>query len=262
MHLILTHFFYRADVAEFLVDRYFKDAYNNLNPRQLEKIDLDVFSSHESLYKERMFALATNMTLLLSSENIYHLNLEDIEGGGRLVNKLVRLDRLPKTNPLEGLELLRSAWQDHDVAMMFAGRYKCWCKFLFVLQLLLGWSVVAVAAVAVFLETSAASTIFELGPVEAETYSLQLKSILFGVSLTMTLLLSLGAVSSSKHKWRHLRHGACVLKSAIWCYRARVGMFEMDETRRRGAGAAELVRLINQHILLNFPTSNTFFFKF
>ena len=34
--------------------------------------------------------------------------------------------------------------------------------------------------------------------------------------------------------------GACVLKSAIWCYRARVGMFEMDETRRRGAGAAEL----------------------
>ena len=56
----------------------------------------------------------------------------------------------------------------------------------------------------------------------------------------MTLLLSLGAVSSSKHKWRHLRHGACVLQSAIWCYRARVGMFEMDETRRRGAGSAEL----------------------
>ena len=197
-----------TDVAEFLVDRYFKDAYNNLIPRQLEKIDpKDNVSSHESLYKDRMFALATNMTLLLSSENIYHLNLEDIEGGGRLVNKLVRLDRLPKTNPLEGLELLRSAWQDHDVAMMFAGRYKCWCKFLFVLQLILGWSVVAVAAVAVFLETSAASNIFEIGPVEAEAYSLELKAILFGVSLTMTLLLSLGAVSSSKHKWRHLRHG-------------------------------------------------------
>ena len=153
-----------TEVAEFLVDRYFKDAYGLLTPDQKLKMPKDIHDKifgrsiefgeaqdprfregqdipdpHEFLYKERMFALATNMTLLLSSENIYHLNLEDIEGGARLVNKLVRLDRLPKTNPLEGLELLRSAWQDYDVAMMFAGRYKCWCKFLFVLQLLLGW---------------------------------------------------------------------------------------------------------------------------
>ena len=134
-----------TDVAEFLVDRYFRDAWGLLIPAQVEKLKQKdkanncSTNSHEELFKERMFALATNMTLLLSSENIYHLNLDDIEGGGRLVNKLVRLDRLPKTNPLEGLELLRSAWQDHDVAMMFAVRYKCWCKFLFVLQLLLGW---------------------------------------------------------------------------------------------------------------------------
>ena len=104
----------------------------------LLKVTLSVSNWHAYFFLLRLL-LATNMTLLLSSENIYHLNLDDIEGGGRLVNKLVRLDRLPKTNPLEGLELLRSAWQDHDVAMMFAGRYKCWCKFLFVLQLILGW---------------------------------------------------------------------------------------------------------------------------
>lgn len=254
-----------TEVAEFLVDRYFKDAYGLLTPEQKLKIPKDIRDKifgpsiesgqaeelrarkgqdipdpHEILYKERMFALATNMTLLLSSENIYHLNLEDIEGGARLVNKLVRLDRLPKTNPLEGLELLRSAWQDYDVAMMFAGRYKCWCKFLFVLQLLLGWAVVGVAAIAAFLETNEATKLFGWTIDESDTVALQLKYALFGVSLTMTLLLSLGAVSSSKHKWRHLRHGACVLQSAIWCYRARVGMFEMDETRRRGAGAAEL----------------------
>ena len=72
----------------------------------------------------------------------------------------------------------------------------------------------AVAAIAAFLETKEAAKIF--GDVdESEAYALQLKYILFGVSLTMTLLLSLGAVSSSKHKWRHLRHGACVRRNTL-----------------------------------------------
>ena len=89
--------------------------------------------------------------------------------------------------------------------------------FFLLLFLFHRWAVVAVAAVAAFLETKEAAQIF--GAVdESEAYALQLKYILFGVSLLMTLLLSLGAVSSSKHKWRHLRHGACVLTSAIWCY--------------------------------------------
>jgi hypothetical protein len=55
----------------------------------------------------------------------------------------VRLDRLPPSNPLQGLLLLREAWRDHDVAVLLAGRYKWACKAIFALQLLVSWLVVA-----------------------------------------------------------------------------------------------------------------------
>ena len=57
----------------------------------------------------------------------------------------MQLDRLPKENSLEGLLLLRSAWRDHDVAMLLAGRYKRVCKAAFLMQLLLGWAAVALS---------------------------------------------------------------------------------------------------------------------
>ena len=47
-----------------------------------------------------------------------------MEYAQKLVNQVVRLDRLPASNPLQGLLLLRDAWRDFDVAMLLAGRYK------------------------------------------------------------------------------------------------------------------------------------------
>ena len=33
----------------------------------------------------------------------------------RIMRQLIQLDRLPKENTLEGLLILKSAWNDHDV---------------------------------------------------------------------------------------------------------------------------------------------------
>ena len=71
--------------------------------------------------------------------NVYSLNVNSPTDGARaLVNSLVRLDRLPASNPLEGLLLLQDAWRDFDVALLLAARYKRLCKFTFFLQLALG----------------------------------------------------------------------------------------------------------------------------
>ena len=56
-----------------------------------------------------------------------------------IVGQLVRLDRLPKQNPLEGLLLLQEAWKSHDIAVHLADYYKIVSKFLFMLQLVVVW---------------------------------------------------------------------------------------------------------------------------
>ena len=54
----------------------------------------------------------------------------------RLVRQLVRLDRLPRENPLSGLRLLSDAWRDYDVAFLLAGRWKAATKALLLPQLI------------------------------------------------------------------------------------------------------------------------------
>ena len=114
-----------VEVAAWLANRIFKDAWH-MRDDAVERGDRG--ESHEDFYEGLSFSHATLTRTLLSSSNFYHLNLQDMDGAHRLVNHLVRLDRLPPNNSLEGLLLLRSAWRDYDVAMLMASRYKRSCK--------------------------------------------------------------------------------------------------------------------------------------
>ena len=78
-----------------------------------------------------MLAYETYARSLLSSPHFYAVNLcKSSEEANRLVSKLVRLDRLPQSNSLEGLLLLQNAWCKYDVCMYLAGRYKLVCKVI------------------------------------------------------------------------------------------------------------------------------------
>ena len=228
-----------TETTEKIVDIYFRDAWELLTDEQKE-----AKGSYDLLFADGIQSLQTTMNILLSSENMYHLNLIDIDGGIKLVNKLVRLDRLPRENPLEGLVLLQSAWRDNDVAMHFAGRYKFWSKFLFALQLFLGWLVVAVSASSTFLfDIPAYFDGLDGNQTAAELVSASkhMKGAVFGISLALSVILALDALTDWKSKWKVLRRGAGVLESAIWSYRSRVGMFEMEElsSSKQRAGRPE-----------------------
>ena len=69
----------------------------------------------------------------------------------------MQLDRLPKENRTEGLLLLRSAWNDYDVAIRLATRYKRACKLAFIGQLVLSWAAVASATINEILSRDAAA---------------------------------------------------------------------------------------------------------
>jgi len=141
---------------------------------------------------------ATFSRTLLTSPNFYGLNLHNLDAAAALVNQLVRLDRLPPSNALEGLLLLQDAWRDYDVAMWLGGRYKRLCKLLFVLQLVISWAVVLCATLSSASQqgTSAASG------------AAALREAVFGLAIAVSVLLSLDGVLTPKARWRQLRSSA------------------------------------------------------
>ena len=59
--------------------------------------------------------------------------------------ELVKLDRLPNDTSLQGLLLIKDAWNEYDVAMLMASTYKFRSKLIFLLQLFLAWAMIALA---------------------------------------------------------------------------------------------------------------------
>jgi hypothetical protein len=150
---------------------------------------------------------------LLMSPHFHHLNVHaDLGEGEKLLRQLVKLDRLPKRNTIEGVHILRDAWCEYDIASHLALRYKHLAKTLFLLQLLVGIAIIVVGtADSVLLDTE------------------QSRHIVFALSLVTTLLISLDALFNAKSRWRQLRSAAGSLESTIFLYRARVGPFGITE---------------------------------
>ena len=140
----------------------------------------------------------------------------DDQQAGQLVRRVVKLDRLPPHNSLEGLELLMEAWCEHDIADYHATTYKILAKLLYALQLLVSWALVLIGT---------------LKYVEADwntTMEQSWQHIIFGLSAAGTFLIALDAYLSAKSRWLQLRSSAGVLESIIWMYRTRVGVFQLD----------------------------------
>ena len=97
-------------LASWLSHRYFADAFAML-PEEARGGHADA----ASMFKEQIYVHTLCSRMLLTSASFYHINLCDPYEADRLMGRLVKLDRLPRQNPLEGLLLLDKAWKDHDV---------------------------------------------------------------------------------------------------------------------------------------------------
>lgn len=149
----------------------------------------------------------------LHTVNLRHTKSDDVK---KMVSALVRLDRLPPENSLEGLNLLKRAWDEHDIAQHLAGRYKVMTKLLFFLHLLLAFSIVCISSLSYDGE-------LEL-PRDA------LRDVVFYLTVGATFLISFEAFLNAKAKWRQLRSFAGSLESITWQYRCRVDPFDSDRS--------------------------------
>ena len=188
------------------------------------------------------FAYRTRLRMLLGSRKCHGVSLlaesKDLD---TYVRMLCRSDRLPLENSLQGLRLLRRAWDEHDVATHLAQRYKLWAKALFCLNLLLGLAIVVLSTIAPEVcddgdaAAAAVAEISELSSGETGTaMSCGLVEVVFVLSVVASFVISFDGYMDAQAKWRQLRSAAGTLQSMIWCYRGRVAPFDLG-----GAGNLE-----------------------
>jgi hypothetical protein len=76
---------------------------------------------------------------IISAECMSSGSLDDLDGLRQIVrNEASRMDRLPKANSLEALEIIKDAWNVVDIATHVAKQYKLIAKASYVFLLFLG----------------------------------------------------------------------------------------------------------------------------
>lgn len=169
--------------------------------------------------------------VLLNLPKCYALNLlADYQKIDFFVNSLVRLDRLPPENPVEGLELLVQAWNEYDIAQHLADQYKTAAKSLFLLQLLVSWLIIMFATLSGATSGTSNNTNTDAVAQVTNASTIQaLTAAVFGLTVCGAFLISFDAFVNAKSRWRQLRLQASTLLSMIWAYRARVGPFSVGD---------------------------------
>lgn len=87
----------------------------------------------------RRHLYARDLKYIITHENLHATNVCDGAAAAELVRLIVHRDRVPKCDAYEGLLLLREAWDEYDVTMCLAAKYKLRSKVLYVIVLLLGF---------------------------------------------------------------------------------------------------------------------------
>ena len=164
--------------------------------------------------------------------------MNDITDAKRLLKDRTPLDRLPESS-LEGLKLLRDCWNEYDVAVHTAKRYKTISQALHLVFLSLTVIIMALVCIQTRVEGVIALTKFNLTsddltdphilflwPMEwpKETQEVLLY-VIFALALLAILFFTLIAYISPRARWQHLRVQASSLESIIWGYRTRTGVF-------------------------------------
>ena len=150
-------------------------------------------------------------------------------GAEHFIRELVKIDHLPKAESLEGLMLIRDAWDEYDITMSKANEYKIMSLSLYATLLALGVATVTCSV---------------LKGDEA-------KMLVFLLAVSSSLVLSIVGLFKPGARWRQLRSCAVILESMIWKYRARAGPFRTGhlDSKHPEAVFAEELRLWREELV-------------
>eukprot|EP00746_Dinoflagellata_sp_MGD_P071023 gnl/MRDRNA2_/MRDRNA2_28993_c0_seq1.p1 gnl/MRDRNA2_/MRDRNA2_28993_c0~~gnl/MRDRNA2_/MRDRNA2_28993_c0_seq1.p1 ORF type:complete len:1179 (+),score=188.07 gnl/MRDRNA2_/MRDRNA2_28993_c0_seq1:101-3637(+) len=239
-----------------LAKHHFQNCWERLSEAQRKKS-----SNSQEHYSEYYDNWLAQIQVMFKSKQMRALNVHNLDRAEKLLWKLVKLDELPKSNCLEGLLTLRSAWDQVDICAYHARWYKIISKIGFAFQLLIQVLIVFTTTMQYSNASAQNASTLRLrrlqdcsecmAQCQAPTWHEDLATpghrglegsepnfdyeneesfypnVLFCLALCNFIILSLMAVWSPATRWRHLRFAACNLESAMWKYRSRVGEFQI-----------------------------------
>ncbi len=135
------------------------------------------------------------------------------------LNSIVGKARLPSKETLEGLMVLRSAWDVVDIGQLNLFAYKYFSKFVYLFILLSGIFTVGLTIFADYVDSTMTAFDSSMSPTG---------SLIFYLSVASTFVTALNAYINPSGRWRQIRSTTCNLESAIWQYRTRTGQFKMQ----------------------------------
>ena len=125
---------------------------------------------------------------------------------------------MPKVTEKEGLELLRMAWKEYDVAVHLGGRYFRLARVFQCILLSLG-VIVIVFTVLYTQERCEEADVDPPGCFQLSISPREIEGIIFSLSLAMSLTQALDSYYIPDSRALHLKSGAAELESIIWLYR-------------------------------------------
>ncbi|EKX48124.1 hypothetical protein GUITHDRAFT_137062 [Guillardia theta CCMP2712] len=177
-----------------------------------------------SISEDARVEYGEQVSQLLSSPIFYGRNVSDVKGLSKLIEDLVRIGRIPEENSLEGLKILREAWDTVDICNHVAESYKIISKLGYIVILSLGLVITAITVMKNKVDRCevVAFTCLDDG---------RTKTIIFFLSLSASIIGAILAFYNPMHRWRILRNISSRIVSVIWMYRTRVGVFAMNNNK-------------------------------
>ncbi len=189
--------------------------FNNENEESVDQKSLTKAALIDNFGSEIQTTTSFAMQLL-SSKRFYSINIwTPYDDQATLVCDIFA--NYKKNMELKGLKLLKEAWDEVDTVKWVADKYKVRAKWIYLLELFLGFLV----------------TFFSVLSANLVQYRKILQSVTLACSLFLAASVSLETMFSPRVYWQQLRNAQVSLESVIWEYRMRVGRFKNDTTNQQ-----------------------------
>lgn len=209
---------------EHCVQKEFENYWNLLADDEKEEFRKNGIESYKQRFAMQMVDARAAYNGLLSNELLYTQHASQLTELNFLVNHvLMKKEHLPDKNSLDGLLMLRAAWDIVDIALDQLKFFKRMAKFCFAFLLLLGILIVVITV-----QTADIDKVLLLSIPATGTELKGAQFLTFILSLVSSFMAAVQAFYNPVRRWQQVRDAAESMQSAIWMYRTRTSQFKQD----------------------------------
>ena len=187
---------------------------------------------------------------VLGSEHTYAGSLAEPERLKLIVESVAEIDRLPKCNTIQGMHILRTAWNKVDMYAHVAQRCKIMSKVCYALLLMLSLASTSLVMASAYMPRQTVS-------------AKGLNQYVLVLTLLTTVNIAFITYVKPEEKWKQLRAASEALIGEMWKFRTRSGHYQQnpgDPPNQTSELFKEFVDDIATNVMKSATVANTAFF--